>query len=678
MATSSVTRKIKTLLIANRGEIACRIIETAKKMGIKTVAIYSEADTNSLHVRQADEAIYVGPSPSTLSYLNQRSILNAIKLSGADAVHPGFGFLSENAIFADLLEKNRITFVGPSVSAIKMMGDKVEAKKIAKKAGVNVIPGYIGIIESDKEALKIADKIGYPIMLKAVAGGGGKGIRIVRDQENMKQALSSTKSEARNNFADERMFIEKYIENPRHIEIQVLADKHGNYICLGERECSIQRHHQKVIEEAPSTFINDKIRKKMYAQSIALAKEVNYWSAGTVEFIVDEDHNFYFLEMNTRLQVEHPVTELITGIDIVEQMIRIAEGEKLTIKQKDVHLNGWAIEARIYAEDPLSGFLPSIGRVNTYQKPPMSKNIRIDTHMYEGAEVSMFYDAMISKLCVHAETRDECIRLMNNALGTYIIEGISHNMSFLQTIFNSPKFISGDISTHFIDNEYKGGFTGAVLSDEESTVILNIASYVLMSNLRRNTSITNQVRGNQKKGLGTRWIITLNNKRYPITMRPIDDGYRITFENRRFYITSKWAIGSKLFQCIINGQEYSAQVEMHGVYLKVFFQGSETIARIFTPRAGELMKFMKKTSSQEEEQSSLIANIGGIIRDIKVIKGDTLTKGQPLVALEAMKMENILVSPVDGVVKDVPVKVGDVVSGGDMLVEIEAVTQGAK
>ena len=397
--------KIKKILIANRNEIACRIIKTASKLGIKTVAVYSDADNNALHLKYADEAIYIGKSPATQSYLNIDSILKAIKISGADAVHPGYGFLSENYEFEKLMEKSGTNFIGPSATSIKKMGDKIEAKKLAKSAGVNIIPGYIGAIKSEKHAVKIAKNIGYPIMLKAAAGGGGKGMRVVNSDDEMQQAYRSTKNEAKNNFSDSRTFIEKLIIKPRHIEIQVLADKHGNYICLGERECSIQRHNQKVIEEAPSSFVTHKIRKKMYAQSVALAKKVKYFSAGTIEYIVDQMGNFYFLEMNTRLQVEHGVTELITGIDIVEQMIRIAEGNKLPFKQKDIKLNGWAMESRIYAEDATCGFLPSTGRIIGYKEPKLSDNVRLDTGVYEGGEVSMFYDAMIAKLCTYSEKK---------------------------------------------------------------------------------------------------------------------------------------------------------------------------------------------------------------------------------------------------------------------------------
>ena len=583
---------IKKILIANRGEVASRIVRTAKKMNIKTVAVYSEADINSLYVKQADEAIFIGPSPVMQSYLNQKNIIKAIELSGANAVHPGYGLLAENAEFVSALKRRGIIFIGPSTEAINKMGDKIEAKKIAQKAKVNIIPGYAGVIKNAKEALKLAKKIGYPIMIKAAAGGGGIGMRIARSPQEMEQAFLSAQNEAKNSFADGRIFLEKYIENPRHIEIQILGDKHGNWVCLGERECSIQRRHQKIIEETPSIFIDDKTRQKMYKQSVALAKAVNYHSAGTIEFIVDKNRKFYFLEMNTRLQVEHPITELVTGVDLVEQMIFIAQNQKLDIRQEDVRLKGWAMEARICAEDPAAGFLPSTGRINFYQEPDESKNIRIDTGIYEGGEVSMFYDSMLAKLCTYAPTRKECIDVMNNALSSYIIRGISHNIGFLETIFHSPRFIQGDISTHFIEEEYKEGFTGSELGNEGNAVVLSAACFAFLESIRRNAAITPQMR-KQQRMVGTRWVIFLDNTQYPVIVRPIDDrGYKVVFEDRKMYITSNWVLGAKLFQCTINHKEYNLQVEMAGSGMYLTFKGSKYYAKILSPRAAELNKFM--------------------------------------------------------------------------------------
>ena len=659
---------IKRLLIANRGEIACRIIKTAKKLGIYTIAVYSDADTNSLHVKLADNAIYIGASPATQSYLNAPNILAAIKMSGADAVHPGYGFLSENAHFAELLAKHKITFVGPSPDAIRKMGDKIEAKKIAQAAGVNVVPGYLTAIKTEKEALKIAGKIGYPIMLKAAAGGGGKGMRIVRSKEEMQQAFSSTRNEARNNFSDERTFIEKFIENPRHIEIQLIADKFGNYVCLGERECSIQRHHQKVIEEAPSPFIDEKTRAKMYAQSVKLAKKVNYFSAGTIEFIVDQKKNFYFLEMNTRLQVEHPVTELITGYDIVELMLQIAAGEKLSIRQKDVKLKGWAFESRIYAEDPTSGFIPSTGHISTYHEPEKIEGVRVDTGVYGGGEVSMFYDAMVAKLCTYAPTRIQAIELMRDALGKFVIRGISHNISFLQAIFANQRFINGDLSTNFIEQEYKGGFSGAELTNEESAVLLAAAAYVFMTDTKRRNQIDGQMRG-YSSFLGTRWVIRMDEKNYPVTVRPIEEGYKVTFENRRLYIQSKWLLGNKRFDCIVNSRAYSLQIEYRKNGYQLSFMGSKVFASIFTPRSAELYKYMK-IRSNDHDHGLLLSNISGMIVDVKVKVGERVNKGQPLAVIEAMKMENILIAPKEGVVTKVHCQKGSNISSGETIIEI--------
>lgn len=658
----------KNLLIANRGEIACRIIKTAKRLGIKTTAVYSDADVDSLHVRMADKVIYIGESPATQSYLNSQKLMNAIKISGADAVHPGYGFLSENPDFVTMLEKEKIAFVGPSAHAVRSMGDKIEAKKIAHAAGVNVVPGVLTAIKDVKEAIKIATKIGFPVMLKAAAGGGGKGMRIVRSKEEMEQAFSSTRNEARNNFSDERTFIEKFIENPRHIEIQLIGDKFGNYVCLGERECSIQRHNQKVIEEAPSPFLDEKTRKKMYAQSIALAKKVNYHSAGTIEFIVDQNKNFYFMEMNTRLQVEHPVTELVTGCDLVELMLRVAYGEKLPLTQKDVHLKGWAFESRVYAEDPSSGFLPSTGQITTYREPQKNENVRIDTGVYEGGEVSMFYDPMIAKLCTYSETRKEAIDIMKEALGKFVIRGISHNISFLQAIFKHENFESGNISTNFIAQEFKDGFVGANLTDEETTVMMVSSIQIFLTAFKRDAQINGQLRG-YSRSFGTRWVIRVDDQNFPITARPIEDGYKISFNNRRFYITSKWILGSKLFDCVVNGKSYSLQVEHINDMYSITFRGRTVKTQLFTPRAAELSKFMLESDS-DADLGDLVANISGRVVEIKVGPGEHVSKGQPLVVLEAMKMENILFAPKDGIISKIHCKPGGTVHSGEVLIEL--------
>ncbi|MEQ1706418.1 MAG: acetyl-CoA carboxylase biotin carboxylase subunit, partial [Rickettsiales bacterium] len=494
------------ILIANRGEIAVRIMQTCRRMGIKTVAIYSEADTSALHVKEADEAVYIGPSPSIKSYLNIDNILNAIDQTGAQAVHPGYGFLSENAEFARRLRDAGVTLIGPSPDAIKRMGDKIESKKVAVKAGVSTVPGNLDVVTSDVEARKIVEQIGFPVMIKAAAGGGGKGMRVARNDKELHDGLLSSASEATSSFKDGRVFIEKFFENPRHIEIQILGDQHGNILWLGERECSIQRRHQKVIEEAPSSFLTPEIRSEMGKQSVALAREVGYYSAGTVEFIMDQDGKFYFLEMNTRLQVEHRVTELITGIDLVEQMIRVAAGEKLSFTQDDVKFEGWAMEARLYAEDPKRGFLPSTGRITRYLKPENIENVLIDTGIYEGGEVSMFYDPMVAKVCSYGDDRKSAIDTMKSALSAFIIEGISHNGSFLEAIISHPRFEAGDISTNFIEQEYPGGFIGAELTSETTKIFLGAAVTIFLRDAERAAKISGQTPG-RERAIGARWVV---------------------------------------------------------------------------------------------------------------------------------------------------------------------------
>ncbi|WPX97769.1 acetyl-CoA carboxylase biotin carboxylase subunit [Candidatus Fokinia crypta] len=664
---------INKLLIANRGEIACRIIRTAKRMGIKTVAIYSESDSDGMHVSMADQAVYIGPSPAQLSYLNAKKILYAVKSTGADAVHPGYGFLSENYGFSELMRRNGITFIGPSSDAIRKMGDKVLAKKIAAEAGVNIVPGGQGQVKNLENALKIAKKIGYPVMLKAAAGGGGKGMRVVNTPESMEMAFGSTKNEARNNFADERVFIEKYIKNPRHIEIQVVGDMHGNYICLYERECSIQRRHQKIIEEAPSIFVDEKIRKRMYEQSVALAKKVGYYSVGTVEFIVDEKKNFYFMEMNTRLQVEHPVTELITGVDLVELMITIARGEKLKMKQSDVKCNGWALESRIYAEDTLSGFIPSTGKILTYVKPEKKDWLRIDEGVREGSNITPFYDPMISKVCVWSDDRGGAIEKMRNALSEYVITGVSHNISsFLQKVFSHPKFIAGEISTNFIDDELFVQEDTFSIEDERNAVLLSAASYIFLTYHKRNLATSYRRKHGDITWIGTRWVISMRNHLYPVVVHEIQDGYKVSIENRRFDISAKWMVGSHLFQCTINEKDYSLQVISHhnSSSVQLTFMDFTVDARIYTPYAAEMLKYMKEPKS-DEDSGNIVASISGIVTNILVQEGDVIVKGQPVIALEAMKMENILHSTVDGCVTSINVSIGDSASAGDVLVELE-------
>ncbi len=659
----------KKILIANRGEIACRIIKTARKMGIKTVAVYSEADTNSAHVTMADEAVFIGQSPSNKSYLDINRIVNAVRSTGAEAVHPGYGFLSENSKFVAKLKKEGIAFIGPTENAIKVMGDKIESKKIAQKAGVNTIPGYTGVIKDENEATKIAAKIGFPVMIKAAAGGGGKGMRVVYSKGEVKQAYRSATNEAKNNFSDGRIFIEKFIEKPRHIEIQVLADKKGNIVCLGERECSIQRHHQKVIEEAPSSFLNDKLRKAMYKQCVALAKAVKYESAGTVEFIVNSKKQFYFLEMNTRLQVEHPVTELITGLDLVEQMIRIAYGQPLPLTQDQVQLNGWAIESRIYAEDPTRGFLPSSGRISEYKEPEASNFVRIDSGVYEGDQVSMFYDAMIAKLITYGRTRQIAIENMQSALGEYVIRGISHNISFLEALIAHKRFASGNINTNFIAEEYPDGFFGAELTSETTKVFLAVGIHIYLEDAKRASTTSGQLEGRERH-IGNRWVVGIDGENYSVYARPRQGGYDLKYDNDLLNIRSSWIIGNYLFHGTLDGRSVYVQVEHFAGGFYLTHAGAKVKVTVRSPRVAELEKFMPKAVSLLDK-NSIEAPISGIVVDVLVKEGEEVKKGQDLIILEAMKMENVIGAEKDAVIKKIYVNKGDNTIYGQLIIEFK-------
>ncbi|AAL03497.1 acetyl-CoA carboxylase biotin carboxylase subunit [Rickettsia conorii] len=655
------------ILIANRSEIAVRIIRTLKKMGIKSVAVYSEADTNSMYVQHADEAYYIGDSPATESYLSIKNIISAIRESGASAVHPGYGFLSENPNFANILKREGVVLIGPSAGTIKKMGDKIEAKKIAIEAGVSTVPGYMGTINDVKQAIDIAKEIGFPVIVKAAAGGGGRGMRVVNNPAEMANAFESAKLEAANSFSDDRLFIEKLIQTPRHIEIQLIADQYGNSVCLGERECSIQRHHQKVIEEAPSSFITEDIRQEMYRQVISLSQKVGYYSAGTVEFIVDSNKNFYFLEMNTRLQVEHPVTELITGIDIVEEMIQIAAGEKLSFTQDDVKLKGWAFESRICAENPSRGFLPSSGRIIAYSEPAKSPNIRIDTGIGLGGEVSMFYDSMIAKLCTYGETREQAIELMHSALSSYIINGIAHNISFLEAVMLHPRFVSGDISTAFIQEEYPDGFSGASLTSEVTTVFLATAIFIYISEQRRASLISGNI-NNQANKIGTRWVVTIDDKLFPVLITPVENGYNIRHESDRIYIRSNWNLGNELFTAIINGKKTNVRIENIRTGYLLSHAGISVKAFVRSPRISELEALMV-SKVVVEESSELQAPLSGQIAAIKVKEGQEVTAGQEIMILTAMKMENLILAERDGKIAKIFVNEKDNVIRGQVLLE---------
>ena len=546
------------------------------------------------------------------------------------------------------------------------MGDKIEAKIIAEKSNVNTVPGYLGIIPNEKKALSIAKKIGFPVMVKAAAGGGGRGMRVVHNVEQLIDAFVSASNEARNSFSDGRVFIEKYIQSPRHIEIQVLADKHGNAITLGERECSIQRHHQKIIEEAPSPFISEKTRKEMCKQSLKLVKAMGYYSAGTVEFIVDSKQNFYFMEMNTRLQVEHCVTELVYGIDLVEQMIRVAAGQKLQLKQDKLKVNGWAIESRICAEDPTRGFLPSSGRITTYEEPLKHSQVRVDSGITEGGEVSMFYDQMISKLCTHAPTREEAIKIMTRALGEYSILGIAHNISFLQSIMQHPKFIKGDITTTFIENEYPEGFSGEEITSEITQTFIAAAIHMHMTESIRASNITGS-EDDQDKKVGTRWIINIDDSFYPVIINPVAGGYNIRHDINRIYVRSDWVIGSKLFRGIVNGIAETVRINYIANGYKLTYSARESIVRVLSPRIAELAQFMPKKEKKIDIQS-LKAPLSGKISKIFVAKDQLVKQGQKLLVIEAMKMENTICSLRDTIIETIHIKESDSVSTNQLMI----------
>lgn len=668
-----MAKTFKKVLIANRGEIARRVIRTCRRLGIKTVAVYSEADLNSLHVTEADEAVFIGPSPSNQSYLVIDNIIDAVLQTGADAVHPGYGFLSENAKFAERLAQIGVKFIGPSPKAIAYMGDKIEAKKHAMNAGVNVVPGYQGQIQDAKEAEQIASKIGYPVMFKAAAGGGGKGMRIVNSNEEVEKALATTKNEAKKSFGDDRIFVEKFITNPRHIEIQILGDEHGNVICLGERECSIQRHNQKVIEEAPSSFLDDKIRAEMYKQSAALAKLVGYANAGTVEFIMDQQKNFYFLEINTRLQVEHPVTEYVTGLDLVEEQIKVALGNKLELQQKDVKLKGWAIESRIYAEDPTRGFLPSTGRITEYMEPKAGKNVRIDSGIYAGGEVSMFYDAMVAKLITYGKDRNEAIDRMQVALSEYVIGGISHNISFLQAIFEHDRFRKGNLSTKFIEQEYPKGFSGAELTEYKTKVLLAVGLYIYVKDAGRASKITGQIPEKPRR-IPERLVVSVDDAKFTVNYEHIKNGFDIRFERQTYEVTSDFVLGNKLWQGTVDGEVANVYIENIDGGQLLTYMGSKAKVTVRSLRVAELEKYIP-AFDDSWMSNDLSAPISGAIVDVRVKVGQQVSRGQDLVVLEAMKMENILYAERDAIVKKVLVKKGDSVSVNQVLLEFDDVEE---
>ena len=630
----------KKILIANRGEIACRVIRTARAMGIQTVAVYSDADQQALHVRMADEAVRIGTAASSESYLRIDRIVAACEGSGAEAVHPGYGFLSENSEFSQALVDAGIAFIGPGQRAINTMGDKITSKQLAEEAGVNTIPGYTAVIDGPEHAAQVAREIGYPVMLKASAGGGGKGMRVVRDDDECKDGFERAANEARSSFGDDRVFAEKFIENPRHIEIQVMADGHGNTIYLGERECSIQRRHQKVIEEAPSPFLDQTTREAMGEQAVALAKAVDYQSAGTVEFIVDAERRFYFLEMNTRLQVEHPVTELVTGLDLVELMITVAAGEPLPIQQTDVAVNGWAIETRVYAEDPTRNFLPSIGRLAHYRAPMESDHVRVDTGIVEGSEVSIYYDPMIAKLVTHAETRDQAIEHMRDALNAYYIRGVSHNISFLNAVINHPRFREGRLTTNFIAEEYPDGFQPADAAQNDVALSITIAAVVHRRRVDRNAEISGQTRRFQRQ-IGEDWVVIANQQHHAVNITSVEHGFEVSYEDAIYRVKTDWRIGDPLVVADVNGKLVTVQVDLRGAGYRVCHSGTDLDLLITTPRAAELTRYMLEKRLPNLSKF-LIAPMPGLLVRLSVAEGAHAKAGEELAVVEAMKMENSL------------------------------------
>jgi propionyl-CoA carboxylase alpha chain len=663
------------ILIANRGEIACRVIKTARKMGVKTVAVYSEADKDALHVEMADEAIAIGPPPAAQSYLMIDKIVAACRETGAEAVHPGYGFLSERAAFAQALAENGIVFIGPNPRAIEAMGDKIESKKFAAAAKVSTVPGHLGAIESPERAAEIADEIGYPVMIKASAGGGGKGMRIAHSRKEVAEGFARAKSEALSSFGDDRMFVEKFIVNPRHVEIQVLGDKHGNVIYLGERECSIQRRNQKVIEEAPSPLLDEPTRRKMGEQAVALAKAVGYDSAGTVEFVAGQDRSFYFLEMNTRLQVEHPVTELVTGIDLVEEMIRSAYGLNLRLTQADVKLRGWAIESRVYAEDPTRNFLPSTGRLVKYRPPEEGATggvtVRNDTGVFEGGEISIYYDPMIAKLVTHAGDRLSAIEAQATALDAFVIDGIRHNIPFLAALMQHPRWREGRLSTGFIAEEFPDGFAPLVASGETELDLAAVAAHVDQVHNARKRKISGQLREPGGMVFDLKRAVMLGKARLDVELEPRSDGVDVVFaDGRRLAVVSTWTPGELVWRGAIDGRPIAAQVRPILNGFALVHRGVGVDARVYTEREAALAALMIERKGVDASKA-LLCPMPGLVKSIAVQEGQQVRAGDPLCVVEAMKMENQLSAERAATVKRIVAKVGDSLAVDAVIMEFD-------
>ncbi|XP_053163807.1 propionyl-CoA carboxylase alpha chain, mitochondrial isoform X1 [Hemicordylus capensis] len=668
-------KTFEKLLIANRGEIACRVIKTCKKMGIKTVAIHSDVDSNAVHVKMADEAVCVGPAPTSKSYLNMDAIMEAIKKTRAQAVHPGYGFLSENKEFSRRLESEGVAFIGPDMLAIQAMGDKIESKLLAKNAEVNTIPGFDGVVKDADEAVRIAREIGYPVMIKASAGGGGKGMRIAWDDEETRDGFRFSSQEAASSFGDDRLLIEKFIDNPRHIEIQVLADKHDNALWLNERECSIQRRNQKVIEEAPSTFLDPETRRAMGEQAVALARAVKYSSAGTVEFLVDSKKNFYFLEMNTRLQVEHPITECITGLDLVQEMIRVAKGYPLRHKQADIPINGWAVECRVYAEDPYKSFgLPSIGRLSQYKEPLHVPNVRIDSGIQQGSEISIYYDPMISKLITYGSNRAEALKRMEEALDNYVIRGVAHNISLLREVIIHPRFVQGDISTKFLPDVYPDGFKGHKLTDTERRELLVTAASLYVAEQLRSQRFQGTQRVSIVQPDASNWELSvqLGETTHSITVSYQGSTFLVEVDGIKLSVAGEWNLAAALMSVTVDDVPRTVQCLSRDASgnISIQFLGTVYKLRILTKLAAELSKHMPE-KVVEDTTSILRSPMPGTVVTVSVKPGDMVAEGQEICVIEAMKMQNSLVAAKTGKVKAVHCKAGETVGEGDLLVELE-------
>ncbi len=644
-------------------------MRTAKRMGIATVAVYSEADADALHVEFADESICIGPAPSTESYLRIEKIVEACRQTGAEAVHPGYGFLSENAEFAVALDNAGVVFIGPPADAMRTMGDKIASKNLAESAGVSTIPGSTEVIKDPKHAEKIARKIGYPVMLKASAGGGGKGMRLARDAASCREGFERATSEAMSSFGDGRVFIEKFIERPRHIEIQLLADSHGNVIYLGERECSIQRRHQKIIEESPSPFIDEATRIAMGEQAVALAKAVNYRSAGTVEFVVDPERNFYFLEMNTRLQVEHPVTEWVTGLDLVEQMIRIAAGERLSIHQDSVRLKGSAMEARIYAEDPGRGFSPSPGRITKYLPPDASDSVRVDSGVYQAAEVSNYYDPMIAKLITYGDSRATALEQLGLALDRFIIRGVATNLPFLAAIAGNSRFREGALSTDFVEEEYPDGFDPADVPGSKRGLIAAVAAVVHEAYAERASNISGGMPGFSRK-ISNAWVVRIGDRVLDVSLRFSDSTVEAKCASEVLNLESRWRVGEPRFEAGVNGDPVCVQVEKLGVRYHLIHAGVDVECLVLTPRAAELFRHVPERRDQDTSRY-LLSPMPGLLVRLTVSPGDRVAGGQELAVIEAMKMENVLRADKERTVAALLSKPGDSLAADQPIIEFE-------